>query len=119
MDDWQSNLKRSWDLLVDDFIKVRKRTAPIEPLLSQEEQALIRHQLRFYMAQAQTALTKQQPAIFSTALQQAQNVVNNYYDVQAANVKYLNNQLSELNARPLVFTPEITFNSAAAIKELL
>lgn len=119
VDDWQSNLKRSWDLLVDDFIKVRKRTAPIEPLLSQEEQALIRHQLRFYMAQAQTALTKQQSAIFSTALQQAQNVVNNYYDVQAANVKYLNNQLSELNARPLVFTPEITFNSAAAIKELL
>ena len=119
VDDWQSNLKRSWDLLVDDFIKVRKRTAPIEPLLSQEEQALIRHQLRFYMAQAQTALTKQQPAIFSTALQQAQNVVNNYYDVQAANVKYLNNQLSELHARPLVFTPEITFNSAAAIKELL
>ncbi|WP_394228906.1 uroporphyrinogen-III C-methyltransferase [Pseudoalteromonas spongiae] len=119
VDDWQSNLKRSWDLLVDDFIKVRKRTAPIEPLLSQEEQALIRHQLRFYMAQAQTALTKQQPAIFSTALQQAQNVVKNYYDVQAANVKYLNNQLSELNAKPLVFTPEITFNSAAAIKELL
>mgnify|MGYP003327957047 CR=1 FL=1 len=42
VDDWQANLKRSWDLLVDDFIKVRKRTAPIEPLLSQEEQALIR-----------------------------------------------------------------------------
>ncbi|MDE3273592.1 uroporphyrinogen-III C-methyltransferase [Pseudoalteromonas sp. G4] len=119
VDDWQANLKRSWDLLVDDFIKVRKRTAPIEPLLSQEEQALIRHQLRFYMVQAQTALVKQQAVMFTAALQQAAEVLNNYYDVQASEVVYLNSQLSALQSQPLAFNPEFTFSSEAAIKELL
>lgn len=119
VDDWQANLKRSWDLLVDDFIKVRKRTAPIEPLLSQEEQSLIRHQLRFYMVQAQTALVKQQAVMFTAALQQATEVLNNYYDVQASEVVYLNSQLSALQSQPLAFNPEFTFSSEAAIKELL
>ncbi|AIY64321.1 uroporphyrinogen-III C-methyltransferase [Pseudoalteromonas piratica] len=119
VDDWQANLKRSWDLLVDDFIKVRKRTAPVESLLSQEEQALIRHQLRFYMVQAQTALVKQQAVMFTAALKQAQSVLTNYYDVQASEVVYLNNQLSELQSQPLAFNPEFTFSSEAAIKELL
>ena len=119
VDDWQANLKRSWDLLVDDFIKVRKRTAPIEPLLSQEEQSLIRHQLRFYMVQAQTALVKQQAVMFTAALQQAAEVLNNYFDVQASEVVYLSGQLSALQSQPLAFNPEFTFGSETAIKELL
>lgn len=117
--DWQANLKRSWKLLVDDFIKVRKRKGAVEPLLSAEEQALIRHQLRFYLVQAQTALLEKQKSIFNASLGQANEVIKDYYNSQDPRVQHLVEQLETLLTLPLNFTPEVSFSSEQNIKELL
>ena len=119
VDDWQQNLKRSWHLLVDDFIKIRKRSEAIEPLLSQEEQNLIRHQLRFYLVQAQTALMEQQATIYTQALAKANEIISRYYDQNDNAVIYLQQQLQTLQSTELDFKPEFTFQSAQAIKELI
>ena len=115
--DWQTNLKRSWRLLVDDFIKVRERSAPIEPLLSPQEQTLVRQRLAFYIAQSQSALLNQQIDVFKTSITQAQQVIGDFYDQQANSVMNINQQLATLAAQELQFNPPIELVSADALQE--
>ncbi|ATC92932.1 uroporphyrinogen-III C-methyltransferase [Pseudoalteromonas tunicata] len=115
--DWQQNLKRSWQILVDDFIKIRERSAPIEPLLSPSEQVLVRQQLAFYFAQAQTALLNKQAQVFATSLIQAQQVLSDFYDGSSPAVISLTEQLVTLRQTPLQFNPAVEFVSGAAFEE--
>ena len=115
--DWQSNLTRSWHLLVDDFIKVRERSAPIEPLLSPQEQTLVRQRLAFYVTQSQSALLNQQAEVFKASIAQAQQVITHFYDQQASSVININQQLATLAEQDLQFNPRVELVSAAALQE--
>lgn len=119
VDDWQTNLKRSWQRLVDDFIKVRERNAPIEPLLSQQEQNLVKQQLRFYLAQAQTALMNQQAELFKVSLTQATQTLTQFFSQAHPATSALQQQLNLLANTPLAFNPEFELVTGDAIKELL
>ncbi len=116
--DWRQNLKRSWGRLVDDFIKVRERSAPIEPLLSNKEQTLVKQQLRFYIAQAQHALMQQRRELYRVSLLQAQQTLAEYFDLSQSNNQALAEQIKMLNAMSLEFTPQFKLVTGAAIKEL-
>jgi len=115
--DWQANLKHSWSLLVDDFIKVNERTEKIEPLLTQEEQSLIRQQVRFYISQSQTALQNQQAVIYKAALDQANIVLTSFFDTNSSAVKNVNSELNKLKNTPLNFNPQLNLASSQLMKE--
>jgi len=115
--DWQANLKHSWSLLVDDFIKVNERTEKIEPLLTQEEQSLIRQQVRFYISQSQTALQNQQVVIYKAALEQANKVLASFFDTNSSAVQNVNNELNQLKSTPLNFNPQLNLASSQLMKE--
>ena len=115
--DWQANLKHSWSLLVDDFIKVNERTEKIEPLLTQEEQSLIRQQVRFYISQSQTALQNQQVVIYKAALEQANKVLVSFFDTNSSEVQNVNNELNQLKSTPLNFNPQLNLASSQLMKE--
>ena len=115
--DWQSNLKRSWRLLVDDFIKVRERSALIEPLLSPQEQTLVRQRLAFYVTQSQSALLNQQVDVFKASIAQAQQIIADYYDQQASSVVNITQQLATLAEKDLQFNPQVELVSAVALQE--
>ncbi|MBU2972243.1 uroporphyrinogen-III synthase [Pseudoalteromonas sp. C2R02] len=115
--DWQANLKNSWSLLVDDFIKVNERTEKIEPLLTQEEQSLIRQQVRFYISQSQTALQNQQVVIYKAALEQANKVLVSFFDTHSSEVQNVNNELNQLKSTPLNFNPQLNLASSQLMKE--
>lgn len=115
--DWQANLKHSWSLLVDDFIKVNERTEKIEPLLTQEEQSLIRQQVRFYISQSQTALQNQQVVIYKAALEQANKVLVSFFDTNSSEVQNVNNELNQLKSTPLNFNPQLSLASSQLMKE--
>lgn len=117
--DWQANLKQSFAWLQDYFISVNKRNMPIEPVLNEEEQFLIRHRLAFYMAQAQTALMQEQAGIFDAALKQSLDIITAYYDNDSSVIANFKTQLNELRGNQFNFEPDVVFDSEQYIKELL
>ncbi|NOU52980.1 uroporphyrinogen-III synthase [Pseudoalteromonas sp. JBTF-M23] len=118
--DFESNLKKTWHKLVDDFIKVRTReVAVIDPLLDAEQQQLLRAQLRSHLSQAQTALMDKQASIFFSSLASAQHTIEQFYDTHNSAVKALQDQLTELQAMPLQFNTQVKLQSTEAVKEWL
>jgi len=115
--DWQANLKHSWSLLVDDFIKVSERTEKIQPLLTQEEQSLIRQQVRFYISQSQTALQNQQVVIYKAALDQAVKVLSSFFDSNSSAVQNVDSELKKLKNTPLNFNLQLNLASSQLMKE--
>lgn len=116
--DWRANLARSWRKLTDDFITIRKRSAPIEPLLDEREQNLVRLQLSFYLAQAQNALMNEQKDVFSAAISNAQKTLSAYFKQDVNSVGAIQQQLTMLAEMQLNFTPEFKLVTGSIVTEL-
>ncbi|OHU97968.1 hypothetical protein BIW53_00120 [Pseudoalteromonas byunsanensis] len=120
LNDFQSNLKKTWQNLVDDFIKIRTReVAVIDPLLDSEQQQLLRAQLRSHLSQAQSALMDKQASIFFSALESASETLSKYYDTQHDGVQAMLEQIKQLQHMPLQFNTQVELDSSAALKEWL
>ncbi|MFY8301118.1 uroporphyrinogen-III C-methyltransferase [Pseudoalteromonas sp. SS15] len=118
--DWQTNLKRTWQGLVDDFIKIRERDVTVvDPLLDAQEQQLLKAQLRGYLSQAQTALMDKQASVFFTALKQAQQHLEAYFAADKAEVKAMQSALIELQQQPLQFSRKVQLSSEQVLKSWL
>ncbi|TMP78081.1 uroporphyrinogen-III synthase [Pseudoalteromonas phenolica] len=118
--DWQTNLKRTWQGLVDDFIKIRERDVTvIDPLLDAQEQQLLKAQLRGYLSQAQTALMDKQASVFFTALKQAQQHLESYFAADKSEVKAMQSALIELQQQPLQFSRPVQLSSEQVLKSWL
>lgn len=116
--DWRANLARSWQQLTDSFITIRERSAPIEPLLDEREQSLVRLQLSFFLAQAQNALMSEQKEVFSAAIASAQKILASYFKQDETTVSAMQQQLSLLADMPLNFAPEFSLGTGKAVSEL-
>ncbi|MCF2829313.1 MULTISPECIES: uroporphyrinogen-III C-methyltransferase [unclassified Pseudoalteromonas] len=117
VDDWQANLKRSWQGLVDDFITIRHHDeVVIDPLLDKNEQLLIRTQLRAYLTQAQTALIDQQASIYFSALDSAADTLARYFDTQHAPVSAMQQALNKLSRSEVQRQEPIELATPAAVK---
>lgn len=119
IDDWQSNLSRSWRQLVDDFIKVRKREAPVEPLLDSKQQRLIVQQLQFNLEQAGFAAINKQTALYKSSLTQAQNLVVQFFKLQDSKTSQFLTQLEQLSLAKLSLDEPLTLSTPHAIEEQL
>jgi len=104
---------------VDDFIKVRERSKPIEPLLDQNEQSQIRQRLAFALAGAQNAVLNKQQGIYLAALQQAEEIVQAYLDREHGISIRMMAQLEELKSKDVGQAPLPELKSSAAVKEWL
>ncbi|MCV6605803.1 MAG: uroporphyrinogen-III C-methyltransferase [Porticoccaceae bacterium] len=51
-----------------DYVRIRQRDKPIEPLLGVEEEQYLRHNLRVMLEQAQLALLREEPQVYSASL---------------------------------------------------
>jgi uroporphyrinogen III methyltransferase/synthase len=97
VDDWLSNLKRSWDKFAEEFVRIRQREAiTAAPLLSDLEQQVLRTMLDSYLVQAQSAVVKQQTSVFQAALSAAQAHITAHYDINDGAVKGLLLELARL-----------------------
>ncbi|MFC0119273.1 uroporphyrinogen-III C-methyltransferase [Pseudoalteromonas xiamenensis] len=120
VNDWQANLKRSWDKFVEDFIRIRKReTITAEPLLSASEQRLLRAAFEAYLTQAQTALMKQQTAVYQSALHGAIEHLNTHFDTNAAVVKGMKVELERLAGISITTDTQIKLVTPEVIEGLI
>jgi uroporphyrin-3 C-methyltransferase len=94
--DWRENLKRSWHALVDDFISVKNRAKPIEPLMSAQSQWLVREQLSFALLQAKSAALQGQSTLYQQSLQRALAIIVEDFELTSVKVEQFSAALQNL-----------------------
>lgn len=94
--DWRENLRRSWRALVDDFISVKNREMPVEPLMSEQAQWLVREQLSFALLQAKSAAIKGESTLFQQSLQRALGILIDDFELTSTEVEQFSSALQNL-----------------------
>ena len=116
--DFEQNLKTTWDMLKDGFIRIRDRAKPIEALLTLKEQSLIQTNIQFYLAQAQAALMQKEEKIYINSLNQASKLISKYFDLESTNVKHSLEEINKLALQKIEFKPQFALISTHLIEEL-
>jgi uroporphyrin-3 C-methyltransferase len=84
--DWYSNLVNSIDHVLAGFFSVKKITTDIKPFMSEQQQWLVKEQVKFSLLSAQTAALQEQWPVFMDAINNALVLVNTHFDGQSLNV---------------------------------
>lgn len=103
-DSWRGQLLKSFYLAVDgvsELIRVRHRNAPLEPLLSPEEDQFLRHNLGMMLEQAQLALLREEQAVYQASLAKAKKWLGDYFELNEV-ASQLVEQLSQLEQQNVV-----------------
>ncbi|MFB2682219.1 uroporphyrinogen-III C-methyltransferase [Shewanella mangrovisoli] len=83
LNDWQSNLSKTWKALTQDFITIRHRTADAPALLAPVQQWYLVENVRHKLLQSQLALYRYDRAAYHQSLMMARQWIQTYFDVQA------------------------------------
>jgi uroporphyrin-3 C-methyltransferase len=97
LNDWQSNLTKSWQAFTSSLVTIRKRTTDIEPLLAPEQQWYLIENIRNKLAQAQAALHQADNKSYHQALGFAAKWLTQYFDRQASSTQDVIDSLQKLN----------------------
>lgn len=96
LDDWKSNLARSWDKFTARFFSVKKISAEVKPFMSEQQQWLAREQLKFALLSAQVAIQQENSVLFKSALETAQQQLEEFYVADDNRVKQFSSSLLTL-----------------------
>jgi uroporphyrin-III C-methyltransferase len=99
INDWDSNLIKSWNVFVESFITVNKRESKIEALLSPEQSWYLQEHLRNNLAKAEFAIYREQQDVYDLALENIQTLLKNYYDLKDINTDHFYKSIQQLSKR--------------------
>lgn len=94
--DWYDNLVNSINHVLAGFFSVKKITTDIKPFMSEQQQWLVKEQLKFSLLSAQTAALQEQWPVFMDAINNALVLVNTHFDGQSLNVSQFITSLQTL-----------------------
>ncbi|MFT6086046.1 MAG: uroporphyrin-3 C-methyltransferase [Glaciecola sp.] len=117
--DWQSNISKTWNSLVDDFIQIETSDKPILPYLSTKQRWLITEQLKLALSQAKSAALDQQKSLYLNALQQATALVVEHFQLDDNNVKQFADALQQLQNTDVAKDYPRQLQSADALKDII
>ena len=86
---------------VSQLIRVTQRDQPIELLLQANEEAIVRHNLRLMLEQAQSAVMREEQAIYSKSLGKAQRWLAQYFQLNP-NAEVLQQRLGSLSEQEII-----------------
>jgi len=117
--DWQQNLKKTWQQFADGFITVKRRTEMVKPLMSAQQQWYSRQQLQHYLLQAQQALINNQALLYTQALQQANSQLELDFDLSTSAVKAVKQEIQQLAQQNIKGEYPSQLQAQQAIQDLL
>ena len=79
IDDWQTNLAKSWQALIEEFVIIRKRTTDPAPLLAPDQQWYLVENIRNKLLQAQLALFHQDQVNYRQSVTLARKWIFQYF----------------------------------------
>lgn len=100
------------------LIRVRQREQPIEPMLHQEEERIVRRNMQMIFEQAQIALLREEQKIYQATLQKAQNYLLRFFQSNPASEAVSQRLAVLLDTGIIQQLPDI-YRSLDAIQSLL
>jgi len=117
--DWRSNLAKTWRKFLADFITVNRRTANVEPLMSPQYQQNLRENLALKIQLALWAASKQNSKLFSTAIDDIQLWLVEYFDMDNLVNQRFSTGLLALNTKVISYDYNNKLFSLDAIRTLI
>ena len=119
IDDWQTNLSKSFKQFVEGFITIRQRTTDLEPLLPIEQQWYLVENVRLKLLQAQFSLHNYDEQGYKSAIDYAQRWVKQYFDMSDRNTLNVLAQLEKLSGLTIESINTKQFQSTPLLQELI
>lgn len=119
LNDWQTNLAKSWKALINDFVTVRQRTGDITPLLSPEQEWYLKENIRTKLLQAQLALYRHDELSFREAILMAGGWVKLYFSVDSGTGAQILERLDSLASLRIDAVPISKFQSSDMLRTLV
>lgn len=101
---WKQALFKSW-YEIKDLVKIRHYAKPVEPVVQETQQVLIKENLRLLLEQIRIAILHNQNKVYHQAIQDTQNWLNQYFEESNSNVREVQNILSSMDT--LNLQPEL------------
>ncbi|WP_413700750.1 uroporphyrinogen-III C-methyltransferase [Psychromonas sp. KJ10-10] len=119
INDWESNLIKSWNVFINSFITVNKRDDKIEALLSPEQSWYLRENLRNNLAKAQFAIYREQQDVYDIAIENMLALLKNYYDLKDSTTGHFYKSIQRLSAREVSIQYPDQLKSAPLLERVL
>ncbi len=81
IEDWRSNLGKTWDYVLEKFITIRRHKGNIEPLLSPIHQQNLLENMALKIQQAQWAVSEEKQELYLQTLGDIQAWLGDYFDL--------------------------------------
>ena len=117
--DWRTNISKTWNSLVDDFIQIETSDKPVLPYLSTKQRWLITEQLKLALSQAKSAALDEQETLYLSALQQAIALLVEHFQLDDNNVKQFADALQQLQNTDIAKDYPRQLQSANALKDII
>jgi uroporphyrin-3 C-methyltransferase len=117
--DWRTNISKTWNALVDDFIQIETSDKPVLPYLSTEQRWLITEQLKLALSQAKSAALDEQESLYLNALQQAISLLVEHFQLDDNSVKQFADALQQLQNTDIAKDYPRQLQSASALKDII
>ena len=119
INEWDTNLIKSWNVFINSFITVNKRDDKVEALLSPEQSWYLQENLRNNLAKAEFAIYREQQDVYDLALENIEALLTNYYDLQDNNTKHFNQSIQRLSKRKIALKYPEQLKSAPLLERIV
>ena len=117
--DWRNNLNKLWAFFVNDLVRYQPREQAIRPLLSEQQQWLVREQLRYALLQTQSSVLMEDVGLYQQNMDQAVAMLIEHFDLESVAVEQFVSSLQNLRQTNIERVYPATFGSAQPLKDLL
>jgi uroporphyrin-3 C-methyltransferase len=119
INDWQSNLAKTWQKFLNDFIRVRQRVGTVEALISPEQQANLKQNLNLKIQLAIWAATERKGELYQKTLTDIQQWLNEFFDMEDNANQLFYNALTALQNKQVAYDYPSELSSLTAIRATL
>ncbi|GAC34084.1 uroporphyrinogen-III C-methyltransferase [Paraglaciecola polaris] len=119
VDDWQANLSRAWAAFTKDFFSYKKKEVEIQPYMSAQQQWLATEQLKLSLLQAQSAVLRENIALYQASLQNAQRVLATDFAGDNSAVNQFSQRVAELADTDIKRVYPSQFSAAPALQDVI
>ncbi len=119
INDWRANLAKSWNMVKENFISIRRRDGSVEPLMAPKFQQNLFNNLELKIQQAQWAASQQNTKLYQDSINDVQQWLARYFDSSNVATQHFNERLEQLKTLSVALNYPQTLASQQALRALI
>lgn len=119
INDWQTNLAKTWQIFLNDFIRVRQRTGSLEPLMSPKQQENLKQSLSLKIQLALWAASERKGDVYQQSLADILQWLNEFFDIESNANQQFAKTLIDLKNKQINYNYPSELNSLTSIRTTL